>query len=293
MTEPQIYRLILALSIVIAYLPVYRFRNSKYFYYFLILSLIDPIFTVLKWMFEIEYYNYFPISTLFILYALPTKEKKYKVLATILVLILLPRLGEQPFLELIVTILISSYMTYYFISDFTSELIKKNTISIFLFFIIVYSIRNIFLIYIYYEHTTLLVSLFIPLVVFYFILFILITIVGPDGKIVVDSKEGVKLLNKFNLRFEKENVYIENEKETITNFDKLTKKELIILSELSHGVDMKEIAYKQSVNTKTIYSHCKNIRLKLKIKDVNDLVLFAAENNRKIEEMLNNTDEHL
>jgi len=292
MTDPQIYRLILAVSIVIAYLPVYRLRTNKYFYFFLVLALIDPVFVVLKWIFTITYYNYFPISTLFILYGLPSKELKYKILATVLVVILLPRLGEQPFLELIITILMYSYITYFFIQDFISEIIKKKTINIFLFLTVIYSFRNTFLIYIYYEQTLLLKEIFVPITLFYFILFILITIVGPDLKLVIHKKEGTNIFDSYHFEFTKENNSTSKEKEIASPWDKLTKTELKILLELSRGVEMKEIAYQQSVKPKTIYSHCKNIRKKFNLMDTNDLVLFAVENNSKIDEISKKLEEN-
>ena len=286
MDELRIWKLLIAIYMVVAFIPVYRFRGHKFFFYFIILSLIDPIYFIFRFSFHIHNYNYLPLSTVVMLFGLPTKDQKVKFISFVILIILISNLGENHLLELMICEAIFSYIIYCMIESLVNELQTRNEMSFFLMVLIIFTFVDAFNLYLYYENVFIFSKYFALTLVVEMILLSIISLSGPDTKLAF-GKRKVKQVPVNNIDTSTKDIGGLNwEKNLHKTKLALTEAEKRVLLELSNGLKSQEIADKLFISRKTVYFHCNNMKSKLNMKTISQLIKFAVENR---ENLLNET----
>ncbi len=284
MTQPQIWKLLIAIYMIAAYLPVYRFRNNKYFKFFLILSLIDPIYCFIRYTFKIYDYNYLPLAAVIMLIGLPTKEKRIKFFSFVLIIVLMPNLGRDRILELLIIEGVFCYMIYFFWEEVKVTYEQSNRLTLFLLLLIIDTIVNAVKLYLFYTNVEVLTNFFTVFLIIGILIAIVIFIIGPEFQIQVNFKT----INPTSKHQNQTVIHNINNEMVFKNYENilpqdLTKTEIRILFEISKGLKSQEIADKFYVSRKTVYFHCNNLKAKLDYKTMNQLVKFAVENSSYLE----------
>ncbi|MFA4924289.1 MAG: hypothetical protein WC557_08875, partial [Ignavibacteriaceae bacterium] len=104
-------------NIVVDILPVVRFRRNKYFIYFCVVALIDPIHFLLMHFLKINSYAIIPFIGPVLLLALPKREIKQIIFSLVSLIILLPHLGENKIIPLMITTLNIAYIIFLLCED--------------------------------------------------------------------------------------------------------------------------------------------------------------------------------
>lgn len=114
--------------------------------------------------------------------------------------------------------------------------------------------------------------------------------IGVDGYILKDSESDV--LRKAIFAVKSGESYIQSElvsllkeklenedKDTLTDDNLLTKREMEVLKLLTEGLFNKEIAYQLSISEKTVKNHVSNIFKKISVSDRTQAAVYAIKNN--------------
>lgn len=142
----EILKILFYISIVVWLFPPIRQWKTKYFYFFLILALADPISLFIKNFIYIHIYFYFPFVSLLLFLSIYKKEKlneKYHFTVTItatLLTFILTLLLEQS--QLTVGIL-HFLIVFLFLKEFIIRFSFKSELDIFLLMLIFYEFTTI------------------------------------------------------------------------------------------------------------------------------------------------------
>ena len=297
MTQPQIWKLLIAVFMIATYLPVYRFRNNKYFRFFLILSLIDPIYCIIRYTFNIYDYNYLPLAAVIMFIGLPTKETKIKFFSFVLIIVLMPNLGRDRILELLIIEGVFCYMIYFFWEEIKLTYEQTNRPPLFILLLIIFTIINAVKLYLFYTNVEVLTNFFTLFLIVGILIAIIIFIIGPEFQIQLNFKTINPTSQHQNLTV----IHNINNELAYKNYENIlpkdiTKTEIRVLFEISKGLKSQEISDKLYVSRKTVYFHCNNLKAKLDYKTMNQLVKFAVENSSYLEQKIdagNNTSKKI
>jgi len=272
-----LWKILIAISLISWYLPVISFRgNKKYLPYFVVNSLVDPIYIALRYTFNIGMYNYIPIALLCEAMALSLIDAKSRTVSVTALLLITFTIGRDSYLEFIICESVLSLMIYFLLKDVLSEFKSESAFKVFKLLLLTYFLRNGLMFYLYYLNQTVLNNCYTLFLISIIILPILIAYFGPKRKIKIS-------FNK-NLNSDKLQNTAEHSDLNIVHFPVpmalrgLTNTELKVLALLAEGFRSSEIAEKLFVVKSTVYFHCQNIREKLNIKSSSQLARFAIEN---------------
>lgn len=289
MPDYKVLQILLPIYYIATLSPVFRFHTNKYLYYLFIIAIIDPIYLIITYFTPIKMFNYLPLFIMILFISLPVRIIKQKVLVFVVILILLPRLGQFPLLELMICQIMFFYIIYFLVDDLMSEIKLKGTLSIFLTLLIIYLMYDAFRVYIYYENINLFISMYTFALIVQILIPILITIVGPDTKIRMINKEAFISLNQG-----RETLTVVDGNYNTDNFNDLiellTPTEKRVLIEIGKGTKNKEIASLLGLNLRTIYFHLHKIKSKLSFNNNNQIVKFAVDNRAKLSSFKNESD---
>jgi len=281
MFDYSILRILYPIYLITTFLPVFRFHKNKYFNYLFIIAMIDPLYIIITNFTPVPKFNYLPIFILIIFIGLPARIVKQKVFIFIIILILLPRLGQFPLFELMINQIMFFYILYFLIDDLVNEIKQQGTLRIFLILLIFYLTFDALRVYIYYENIDLFISYYNFALVILIIVPILITIVGPEAKIIIMNQQSLLSLNKDSGLERISDESVDDGKFNELKM-KLTSIEKKLLIEIGRGKKNKEIASILEISPRTVYFHLNKLKSKLNFDNHNQIVKFAVDNKDKI-----------
>ncbi|MCL5030083.1 MAG: hypothetical protein M1480_13805, partial [Bacteroidetes bacterium] len=157
----SLWKLLVAVSLIAWYLPVLSFRNNKkYLTYFVVNSLVDPIYIALRFTFNFNLgmYNYIPISLFFEAMIFPGIDSKIRTVSSAALLLMAVTVGKDGYLELVICESVLSLMIYYLLKDAFLETKRESTFRVFQLLLLIYFLRNSLMFYLYYIHQPLLIN---------------------------------------------------------------------------------------------------------------------------------------
>lgn len=129
----NIYLLIAYFSMLVWFLPLVKQRNTKYFGFFLIYSLIDPITRLVFWAFNLMPLTFYPAFILLSALALTNNYKNIRFLfGVLLTLIISILLGLNLFWLYIICILGTTLILFILINHLIVKIYQEHTINLFL-----------------------------------------------------------------------------------------------------------------------------------------------------------------
>lgn len=273
-------------NIVIDILPLVRFRRNKYFVYFCVVALIDPLHFVLVHFFKINSYAVIPFIGPVLLLAMPKREIKQIIFSLLSLIILFPHLGESKIIPLMITMLNVAYIIFLLCEDLFNEIKIKSLIPVFLPVLILETLRGAINFYFYYENLQMLTKIYQISTILGMIFTILIVYFGPERKIKYsfNKREDEIECNNENINPELQNSHLVQFTGSEA-FRGLTNMETKVLYLLAEGHSNKEIAETLFVSSRTVYFHINNLKDKLQIDKTNHLIKFAIENRELIMKM--------
>ncbi len=262
------YYLVLIL-LILNLIPLIRFRNSKYFYFFFLISLLDPvsfiITDILHSNIPIRYYIFF--ISMFYFIAFPLFEKKIMAILFVLMIFSFLTIQKYSIVPMITSTTVFLSMIIYIISDLHGQLNKEGSIEIFNLLLILSLSLNITRVFLVYEYRTYFTEYYNVITTIDIVLTLLIGIAGPTARFY------------FSKSFEQTN-------KLISGYD-LTRRELQVLKLLSKGLTSQEIAEKLYLSKKTIDYYRSNIKSKLSITKKSELVNFYTTTVEEIKVLKN------
>jgi DNA-binding CsgD family transcriptional regulator len=261
-----LWKLLTAISLIAWYLPVLSFRNNKkYLPYFVVNSLVDPIYIGLHYTFHLGMYNYIPIALFFEAMTLPRIDAKSRTVSAVILLLVAFTTGTSGYLELIICESALALMVYYLLKDSFLEIKNDSAFKIFHLLLLIYFFRNGLMFYLYYIHQPVLINYYTVFLIIIIILPILIAYFGPEKKISISKKVAELLLFIPEYRSEISVPEMPNKK----NGHGLTEREYEIFCLTLEGKTSREISEQLCISKKTVENHRVSIRQKLGIpKDV-------------------------
>ncbi len=273
---PIALKIVLFLNIALYFLPAIRFYKSKYFWFFLIISLLDPIFIVVHFLFGLSTYYFLPLSFAILLLFIPSNDRKNRVVTFILMIFLLPYFRILPLLPVLVTSISATYIIYFFIEEFIHELKNSSMVVLFIPVIVFDLMKDFFKIYLYYEYNGILTQ--------HFTVFLIAGLIFPSAIAYLGPTRKYKsaLLNKI-YSYKVSDIIVPSNLHLVdltasNQLKDLTNAEKRVLALIAEGYKNDEIAEKLFVTKRTIYLHCQNIKNKLNIGSSSRLARFAFEN---------------
>jgi len=263
-----VLKILALVNVALMFLPLLKFRGTKYFSYFIVLAVLDPIFILLYIFFKIKSFYYMPLVVSLQLLALPVKESKYVVLAAISTILVIPHLNGYGFLAPVITVTISALIVYYFIGQILHEYKHSCEIPLFLPVLIFCTIVNSFKMSLYYSNLQFLTKYYIWFSIFGLITTLLLFYFGAARKLklklpVVHHKDHSEEKNEKSESIEMPHIYTIDFHDP---FKQLTSREKHVLLLIGEGYKASEIAEKMFVSRNAVYFHSKNIKSKLNIK---------------------------
>jgi DNA-binding CsgD family transcriptional regulator len=271
-----LWKLLIAINIVAWYCPVYPFRRNKFFLYFLINSLADPIFIALFYAFHIQCSDSAPLVIFIEALTFPLNDAKSKTISSAALLGIILNPGLNKYLEMIICEVVLAIMTYNLIEYAFNIFRKESALFSHHILLFVYFLRNSVVIYLFYMNQVLLLKYFTILLAIVFIIPVLLTYWGPEKRLKVSLNKKKDPLHKENrpeiqqlhlLKFDKNEIYYN-----------LTPSEIRVLYLLGEGYKNSEISQKLFISKRTVYFHCQNLKNKLNIDSSARLRIFAIEN---------------
>lgn len=275
-------------AMISGYLPVLRFRGHKYFIFFAVNSLIDPLYAFFLFTHVINNFYYIPFALSIIISFLPGKFRELRVLTGITALIFsLHFINDMVALRIIAAMLSTGILV--FLIKSILEIVKKEE-QIYLFIVLL--ALNILIhglsIFIYFEYIGIYTKYYSLLLLFDITTFVLIALTGPN--------KYIKVHYKHNLESEELHPEVlKKVKDVYTNFltnnidsvnsngfhDNLTKRELEIFFYLCEGLTNEEIAKKIFRTRDTVETHLQRIKEKLQFENMAELRRYARSNHVK------------
>ena len=295
----NLLEILLPISMITWYFPVIAFRNNKFFFFFYLNSLVEPVFVLLKHLFNIHVYNYIPYVILFESATLPTSDLKSKTISSIALIMIVLNLGSHYLTELIVCTVVLTLMIYNLIQNLYLDFKKESVLKLYYLLLITYFLLNMMLTYVYYTNQTLIIKfpgiLFITLI----LIPLLISLIGPDKSIFINTNT-TKIFQFIN--FGKDNGFVKNSsQENDTNNspdlksisrdkifinpsthkkspDGLTEREYEICLLLGKGLTSAEIAQKLFLSKRTVDNHRAAIKEKLGVSKRSEIIERLQKN---------------
>lgn len=275
-------------NVALMFLPLLRFRGTKYFPYFIVLALLDPLFLLIRFFLNITSFHYMPIAVSLPLLALPVKDRKYVLLAIVSVILVFPHINEYNFLAPLATITISALMVCYFIEQILWDYKNSFAIPLFLLVLIFCTIADSIKISLYYSNLRFLTKYYIWFSIFGLITTILLFYFGATRKLQLKAmptqQNDLEEKNKNLETVEHPRIYAIDFNDP---FERLTYREKQVLILLGEGYKSSEIAEKLYVSKKVIYYHCGHLKEKLNIDSISCLTRFSIENREKLTKTYN------
>jgi DNA-binding CsgD family transcriptional regulator len=278
-----VLKILALVNVALMFLPLLRFRGTKYFPYFIVLAVLDPIFISLNYFFKITSFHYMPLVVAFQLFALQVKYRKYVLLVMFLVVLLLPHISDYNFLAPLATVTISALMVYYFIEQILRDYKHSCAIPLFLPVLIFCTLVDSFKMSLYYSNLPFLTKYYIWFSIFGLITTLLLFYFGAGKKLqlkTVPVFENDLKEEKNNDVEQLENLHI-YKIEKNDPFYELTNAELRVLELLGEGYKSTEIAERLFISKKTVYFHCGKLKEKLNINSSRSLTKYSIENRHK------------
>jgi DNA-binding CsgD family transcriptional regulator len=211
------------------------------------------------------------IGNLLIVLSLPRIKKKYKV-GLILFILLYFVLERSDITSLISMIFIMLFILVYFTNTVVQEIKIDGKLTLFFIPLIILYFVGIVLAYYYYADINLVQDTFIPKIILYTLLFLSITIVGPDKKIDFtygyDPSIKAKMANDLEIHVDEYDYYLKKG---------LSHREIQIYHLLKKGLNNKEIAEKLNIEKKTVETHLQNMKVKFGFTTMSELRDFAKK----------------
>ena len=268
----QLWKLMFAVSLIAGYCPVYPFRTNKYFKFFLASSLIEPVYLILHYLFNISSGSYIPFALAIEFVFFPTKDTQTKIIILVSLIILILHPGANYLFELIISEVIVFLIIYFILIEILDTLKVQSAANLFLIFLLLNFARDACAVYFNYSNDVFLLkyytlflapTIFLPLLIAYY---------GPNRKISFYLPVAAPA----------NEVHEETRKQTYNTYPGLTPMERNVLLELSNGLKCTEIAEKMFVSRKAIYFHCGNLKSKLNLKTTNQLIKYGFEHQEKL-----------
>lgn len=261
--------ILILLLLFTSYVQAYRFKGNKFFYYFFIVSFWSALSVTIEKKINLDPYLYFSISSITLLWSLPVRLYRYKIILSISAIMLSIRIVENFWLTALVIELIIIFSIYVILLFIYNEAVKENRISLFLIIVIFDLLLSGINVFIYFLDIKTFVEWFIASASLSIILYILNSIFSWKKKLTLPNYINNLLLihsiNNTNTKTTTENSFDDKV------LDKLTKRENEILELVKQNYTNKEIAEKEHVEVTTIESHLKNIKEKLGFKKMLEL----------------------
>ena len=241
-------KLLLAINLIAWFLPAFVFRKHKYSYFFLIKSLIDPVYFLVSELLNVNIYNFIPIALLCELASFPLIDSRFRTISVTALLFLSITAGKDWYLELIICESILSLMMYSLLKDALEDIINKSILKIYHPLLLSYFLRNAILYYLYYYDYSVLHDYYSLLLIPVVILPFLIAHYGPEKNIVF----GQKYFHSFST-FPLYNTDIaRGEENSAIKKNGLTEREYEIIRLVGRGYTNKEIAEKLFLSKSSI-----------------------------------------
>lgn len=264
-------RILVFILLVSSIGPLIRFYKNKFFYYFFLSAIVNPIVYFVTSI--LGYTNrgcdIYIFANLLMIYALPDLKYKYKLGLTLFLLIY-SIIARSDVTNLIVIIFIMIFTLIYFINFSVNDIKKKREIILFLVPLIILYLTAIIFAYFCYADPIITVSTINYKLSLYIIINILIAIWGPNKTLSVE-----KYFPFPQLRFDKE--FSENDLIILG----LSAREIDVYKFLIRDYSNIEIAEKMFVDKRTIESHLKNIKDKLGFKSMSELRRYIHKITKK------------
>lgn len=247
--------------------PLIRFRKNKFFLYFFFVLLIESSVSLSNRFLNIPA-PHFVINTIgyiVIIFSLPELAKKYKI-GFVLFLIFYLLIDISPLSSLIAMIFSLLFILIYFANKIIQEIRLDGKIS--LFFIPLFSTYFVLIVTTFASYTISIHSdnIFYTSIVSLILINILLTLCGPERKIKFtlgyNPELKKKSLHNIDLSSLEYSLYLEKG---------FSDREIQIFQLLRAGFSNNEIAIKLGIGKKTVESHLRNLRSKLKIKSLTEL----------------------
>lgn len=266
-----LWKLLTAISLIAWYLPVLSFRNNKkYLPYFVVNSLVDPIYIVLHYTFRLGMYNYIPIALLFEAMTLSLIDAKSRTVSAAALLLIALTVGRNGYVELIVCESVLSLMIYYLLKDAFLGIKMESAFKVFQLLLLIYFLRNGLMFYLYYSNQSILADYYTIFLIMIIIIPVLIAYFGPEKKIFIDKKfiELLPFVDKYKLEIcGRELLYKKNG-------SGLTDREYEVMRLVSMGHTNKEIAEKLFLSKSSIDHSRMIIKEKLGISKRTEYIEF-------------------
>ncbi len=270
-----LWKILIIVNLVCWYLPVISFRNNKkYLLFFVVNSLVDPIYIALRYTFNIGTYNYIPIALFFEAMTLPLIDSKSRTVTSVALLLIAFSVGMNSYLEFIVCELVISLMIYSILKDAFSAVKEESALKVFQILLLIYFLRNLLMFYLYYSNQEVLTEYYTLFLIMIIILPILIAYYGPEKNISI-SKKIAKSLSPYIPEVQREVSVLEitNKK----NGHGLTEREYEIIKLVSGGNTNKQIAEKLFLSKSSIDHARVQINEKLGICKRSDYLEFLEK----------------
>lgn len=245
----SLWKFLIAISLISWYLPVISFKNNKkYLAFFVVNSLVDPIYIALMYTFNIGMYNYIPIALFCEAITLPQIDSKLRTVSSAALLLIAFTVGRNSYLELIICESVLSLMIYTILKDTLLGVKKESGVKAFQLLLLIYFLRNGLMFYLYYIHQTVLINYYTLFLIMIIIIPVLIAYFGPERKISISKKISKSLPSIPEVQSEISTLEIANKK----NGHGLTKREYEIIRLVSRGYTNKQIAEKLFLSKSSI-----------------------------------------
>ena len=269
--------ILIIVSLIAWYLPVISFRNEKkYFRYFVVNSLVDPIYIVIRYTFHIGVYNYIPIALLCEAMFFPQMDSRSRTISAVALLLITFTLGTNAYLELIICESVLALMSYYLLKNIFEELKKDSTFRTFQLVLLIYFLRNALVYYLYYYDQVMLHTNYTVLLIIVIVIPVVIAYLGPKRILSMNILPFIQSkISNSNLAVGPLELIQFDQPEFL---DSLTKTEIRVLHLLACGLDYKQISERMYISRRTVYFHIQNLKKKLNINSITLLRKFAIKN---------------
>ncbi|MDQ7817832.1 MAG: helix-turn-helix transcriptional regulator [Melioribacteraceae bacterium] len=266
-------RIFVAIYLLTSLGPLIRFYKNEYFYYFLIAAIIDPMVVLSAKLIGIpsSVMQFYIIGNLLLALTLPKVALKYKV-GLILFIAFYSLIDRSEVTTLVSAIFIMLFLLINFAYRLIQNVRIEGKLVLFLIPLSVLYFFAIILAYLYYANIYIVTLTFIPKLVFYSCLNILIAVFGPNKKINFtfgyDPTIKAKIVSELQIH--------------VDEYDQLLDKgfshrEIQIYQLIRQGYSNKNIAEKFSIEKRTVESHLKNIKTKLGFESMTELRDFVKK----------------
>jgi len=260
-------KILAAIQLIFLIGPLIRFKDSKYFFYFFSVLLIESFALLSNRLLNMpaQFSIINSIGYIVIIFSLPELTTKYKV-GFVLFLIFYLLIDISSLSSLIAMIFSVLFILIYFANNIIHEIRLDGKIS--LFFIPLFSTYLVLIVTTFASYTTSIPSdnIFYARIILIILINILLTLYGPDRKINFtfgyNPELKKKSLHNIDLSREEYNLYLDRG---------FSDREIQIFQLLRAGFSNNEIARKLGIGKKTVESHLRNLRSKLKIKSLTEL----------------------